>query len=326
MLAGEPPFRGATAVEVAVQHVTGRAKPLAEVRPDLPPAVCDLIHRMMARNPDDRFPTARDLLREIARLREGMSAAQASRGMPAIDVTLVGTPEDGSSVVRLRSDPSLATAAPPADAARPPARRKWLVRGAFALSLVIAALVGIGLARARRPATPLAAPGGEGADPDAAPLDKEPALRLTAEIYLAAGPGKDVSVGMSLCLRLATMYLDQHRLDEADKLFTRLDNIKEVRAYHAFGRLGRAVVLALRDKAEESNKLFREIALAPFVRDGVGPKGEPRRPDPELAKVWQNPSFLFWLAQAVRYNHINGVPDGQVPPPLRRLLDVKPKA
>ena len=156
--------------------------------------------------------------------------------------------------------------------------------------------------------------------------DDEQALRRAAEIYVAAGPGKDVSVGMSLCLKLAILYLDQHRLDEADKLFIRLDNIDKVQAYHIFGRLGRGIVLALRDQAADSNKLFREVAYWLPYREANVPKGQPRRPDPEIMKVAQNPAFLYWLAQAVRYNHINGVPDDQVPGPFLRLLNIRPRS
>src|SRR5262249_33977747 len=46
MLAGQPPFRGKTAFEVAVQHVQAEPPPLAQVRPDLPPEVCALVHKM----------------------------------------------------------------------------------------------------------------------------------------------------------------------------------------------------------------------------------------------------------------------------------------
>jgi serine/threonine-protein kinase len=326
MLAGEPPFRGATAVEVAVQHVTGRASPLSDVRPDLPPALCAVVHRMMARNPEDRFQTARELLREIVKLREGVSGAVAlavSGATPSVEVERVGASAGGSSV---ELHPAKATAGVPGPVARPATLPRWLTVVLFAASLGLAALAGVGLARARRPAALPPSPGAPGAvaDAEAAPLEDEAALRRTADIYLAAGQGKDVSVGMSLCVRLANLYLDEHRLDDADKLFTRLDNIKEVRAYHTFGRIGRAVVLALQDRAQESNQLFREVTFWLFVREVVAPKGA-RGPDPDLMKTWQNPSFLFWLAQAVRYNHINGVPDDKVAPPLRRFLDLKPK-
>ena len=77
---GDPPFRGGTAVEVALQNFDqwGRA-PMSEGGPRFA-AACGhaLVHRMMARRPEDRFPTARDLLREIARLRTRMSRIRSS--------------------------------------------------------------------------------------------------------------------------------------------------------------------------------------------------------------------------------------------------------
>jgi serine/threonine-protein kinase len=326
MLAGEPPFRGATAVEVALQHVTGKVPPLSEARPDLPPAVCTLVHRMMARNPEDRYQTARDVLRDIAKLREGMTGAvpvlasgssgevvrTQIAGVGALPASLPGTGTSAAPAATVA-----AVEVPP-----PPRRRVW-VAALFALSVVLAAVVGVAVARARRPATLTAVRGtsGETADPETQPLDDEPALRHTAELYLAAGPGKDVSVGMSLCLKLAVLYLEQHRLDEAEKLFTRLDNIEKVPAYHTVGRMGRGIVLALRDQAQESNQLFREATHWFPGRDLFVLKDVRKRPDPELLKVWQNPSFLYWLARALRYNHINGVNDDQVPQPLHRLLD-----
>ena len=65
MLAGQPPFRGDTALNVAVQHLKGEADNLAELRPDLPPALCRLIHTMFARKPDDRLASAQALIGEL---------------------------------------------------------------------------------------------------------------------------------------------------------------------------------------------------------------------------------------------------------------------
>src|SRR2546423_4754573 len=47
LLAGQPPFRGTTPFEVALQHVQKEPEPLAAVRPDLPPELCTLVHKMM---------------------------------------------------------------------------------------------------------------------------------------------------------------------------------------------------------------------------------------------------------------------------------------
>jgi eukaryotic-like serine/threonine-protein kinase len=68
MLTGTPPFIGETALGVAVQHLKKDAKPLESIRPDLPPGLCRLVHQMLAKSPDQRPQSARDLLRELRRL------------------------------------------------------------------------------------------------------------------------------------------------------------------------------------------------------------------------------------------------------------------
>jgi predicted Ser/Thr protein kinase len=65
MLAGEPPFRGETALAVALAHVRSEPERLESVRPDLPPGLCRVVHRMMAKQPEKRFQHPRDVLREL---------------------------------------------------------------------------------------------------------------------------------------------------------------------------------------------------------------------------------------------------------------------
>src|SRR5262245_42557599 len=68
MLAGEPPFRGSSAFDVAIQHVQGEARLLASLRPDLPPELCAVVHKMMAKRPEDRYQSPREIVHELARL------------------------------------------------------------------------------------------------------------------------------------------------------------------------------------------------------------------------------------------------------------------
>ncbi len=65
MLTGKPPFVGDTALAVAVQHVKKQPGALEEQRPDLPPALCRIVHRLLAKDPDDRWPSCGELLREL---------------------------------------------------------------------------------------------------------------------------------------------------------------------------------------------------------------------------------------------------------------------
>jgi len=58
MLAGEPPFSGATAEIVARQHLTATPRPLADLRPTVPVHVSAAIVRALAKTPADRFSQA----------------------------------------------------------------------------------------------------------------------------------------------------------------------------------------------------------------------------------------------------------------------------
>lgn len=64
-LAGQPPFRGDTPLAVALQHVNAQPESLAEFRSDVPPALLRIIHRMIEKDPNDRFQTFRDVLKEL---------------------------------------------------------------------------------------------------------------------------------------------------------------------------------------------------------------------------------------------------------------------
>ncbi|MCL2120036.1 MAG: hypothetical protein FWH27_16590, partial [Planctomycetaceae bacterium] len=68
MLAGHPPFRGDTALSVALQHLKKEAEMLETVRPDIPPAMARIVHRMMAKSPGDRFHSVRQLKLEMKQL------------------------------------------------------------------------------------------------------------------------------------------------------------------------------------------------------------------------------------------------------------------
>ena len=68
MLSGEPPFAGDNALAIAVQHVKEMAKPLQQSRPDVPNELCELIHRMIAKEPENRFQSATDLLKSVRKI------------------------------------------------------------------------------------------------------------------------------------------------------------------------------------------------------------------------------------------------------------------
>jgi eukaryotic-like serine/threonine-protein kinase len=90
MLAGEPPFTGPTPQAVIAKRLMAPPPPLAAVR-DVPEPLEQAIHKALARNAADRFPTARDFARALAGAAASPSATApitvtraARRGVPRI--------------------------------------------------------------------------------------------------------------------------------------------------------------------------------------------------------------------------------------------------
>ena len=54
LLTGAPPFVGDKATELAAQHLTRQPQPIRERRPDVPPAIEALVHKMLAKIREER--------------------------------------------------------------------------------------------------------------------------------------------------------------------------------------------------------------------------------------------------------------------------------
>jgi serine/threonine-protein kinase len=253
MLVGEPPFKGDTPFEVALQHVQSQAKPLTEVRPDLPVELSGVIHKMMAKVPGERYQTARELLQEVIRLRNTLTAALKGKSG---SISLVATGVE--SLVALEAE-TLET---------PKTKKRGWLPWVAAASIVLALMSGaaFGLLRNRTGGATSALvspkiPAGFPTDPDPngsqALKEKEKRLRQAAKDY--ANPGSDRAIGLSHQVELAVFLLDQRRFEEADRFFKELtDNGQKVQMYVPLGRIGHAIVLAYQDKAVESMKLLED--------------------------------------------------------------------
>jgi eukaryotic-like serine/threonine-protein kinase len=74
MLAGEPPFRGETAMSVAIQHLNQKPPRLRERRPDLPPAMCQIVHKLMAKDVEKRYSDAAAALKDVKHVQAALKA------------------------------------------------------------------------------------------------------------------------------------------------------------------------------------------------------------------------------------------------------------
>jgi predicted Ser/Thr protein kinase len=117
VLTGEPPFPRSSSIAVLWAHVEDEPPSLVAVRPELPEAVDSVMKRALAKNPDERFGSCRELV-------------QAAR--EAIAPAVVAVPEQ----------PAVAT--PPPDQPAPGKRRRWSRRwAAAAAALLVTAAVAL---------------------------------------------------------------------------------------------------------------------------------------------------------------------------------------
>jgi len=67
-LTGKVPFEGRSPIEVMVKTLEGKHATLCELRPEIPREVEDLVERMIAREPENRFQEAGELITAIKNL------------------------------------------------------------------------------------------------------------------------------------------------------------------------------------------------------------------------------------------------------------------
>ena len=65
MLAGQPPFIGATPTAVLMKRLAGPPEPLSTLRPDVPPMLEDLVNACLATDPNERLSDAGDIVRAL---------------------------------------------------------------------------------------------------------------------------------------------------------------------------------------------------------------------------------------------------------------------
>jgi eukaryotic-like serine/threonine-protein kinase len=300
-----------------MKHSRDEPPPLSSIRPDLPPSLCAIVHKMMAKDPAHRYQTGRELLRDLVLLRENLTGQTTMVSLEGLSVHLAPPPA---------SSPALTQSREAATTTAVPHPRRIMLYALMGLSLAAALAVGAVAGWLRRPTAdappPSAAPNADAVEADDAllPVNDEEALRKMVDKYLhSADAGRNVSVGLGLCLDLGLLYLEQHRLDDAEKLFDRLSGIHDVRQYQTLGRLGGAMVLAFRDRAPESNQAFRDIVAGdPLLLETFKRTKDGKPIDPDFRKVWHNPRFRFWLAQAINDNVRNGIPEKEIPPAVQK--------
>jgi serine/threonine protein kinase len=87
MLTGEKPFAGESLTQITFKVVFGSPLPPAFLNPKLPPALDVVLSRCMAKNPEDRYATGRELAADLELVRAGKPLSTTMA--PVSDITMM---------------------------------------------------------------------------------------------------------------------------------------------------------------------------------------------------------------------------------------------
>src|SRR6266516_4878322 len=130
MLTGRPPFAGETPVSVAYKHVKEDAVPPSSMDGDIPAALDAVVMKCLAKNPANRYQTARELARDLQRFRSGEPVVAT----PVLPLGVV------TQAMERPTRPT--TVLPATTTAETYRRRRWV---AFAVLALLLAVLGVGL-------------------------------------------------------------------------------------------------------------------------------------------------------------------------------------
>ena len=148
LLAGRPPFVGDSPVSVAYQHVRETPTPPSHLDPEITPQMDAVVLKALAKDPADRYQTAREMREDIARLLAG------EKVLAAPPVVAVDTEPTAPTQAITASDPKKAVpvvpvapvAEPEPEAAttglQPAVQRRRTSTGTIVLSALLLALLG----------------------------------------------------------------------------------------------------------------------------------------------------------------------------------------
>ena len=96
MLTGRPPFTGDTPLSIAYKHVRENPEKPSTVHPDVPAALDAVVMKALAKNPDNRYQTAREMREDLERF----TAGEKVHATPLLEgATMVAPAATGTQVI-----------------------------------------------------------------------------------------------------------------------------------------------------------------------------------------------------------------------------------
>jgi eukaryotic-like serine/threonine-protein kinase len=143
LLVGRPPFTGDSPVSVAYQHVREAPVPPSQLDPVITPEIDAVTLKALAKDPLDRYQSAREMKADISRVLAGQQATAV--------VPRVAVPAAEAAPTRVVPAAVVTGETDEPDGEDEPRRRAGVIAGVAALVLLLVGLGGFGLYRALAP-------------------------------------------------------------------------------------------------------------------------------------------------------------------------------
>jgi hypothetical protein len=153
------------------------------------------------------------------------------------------------------------------------------------------------------------------AEPETISIAKQREQLLWSQLKQSATPnGAPRPQAVNWAIQLATLYLEQDRLDQASTLITWLNEQQKSKELQLLGRVIQAMNLALRNQAAESTAIFESVF-----------GGRDVATNRLTMALNRNAGFLRWMVKALDYNAANlAASNKSLPPELEALRKARP--
>jgi serine/threonine-protein kinase len=273
VLAGHPPFQGDTPLNIAVQHLNAEPPRLEDVRSDLPGPLCRIVHKMIAKRPEQRYQNASELLRDVRSL--NIEGLQGDWPLADEDWSTPDTPTSADGM----TEATRQLAAVMRQEKTSPTRPAMLL-GLLGLVLMAFLLGGL-FAWARRPA-PLLAVAAEDLPIierqqsardqffHAAQIGTKEAWESVVRYFPPQESEQNNYYALRSEQRLAELDVERDELEQAEERYQRLlDAEKGDDEFRAIGLAGLANVHILRG---EQSQAYKQLAALGLLLDRLPPE------------------------------------------------------
>ena len=310
MLCGRPPFTGDTSVAVAYKHVQQAVPSPSSLGVVLPESLEAIAMKLLAKNPAERYPTAKDLTRDLQRYREGRHQLSAVRkpaeDQPSTPSPPQKTPEEPFQPQQAAPPPSPSGPAQPPPAPPPPvavlepSSRAGLYTAATVIFIAVAVLVFFVLSNVLD--------NGEDAAPPAITSTPVPMVSVPNVVGLSSQSAirelRAAGFVVSQVFEASETVASNEVISQSPEAQAEVEQGEEIEITVSSGAVPVIVPGVVGQSASDAARLLQDRGFAPELQEVEGstaPAGQVLRQDPAAgSEVAPGSSVMLYVAEGVQ--------------------------